>query len=56
MSYFPNPAIGSMFEYQNAVVMGIDQVGAYHPFGTSGAQAGTLDGRTFTADQLGSFA
>ena len=58
MSYVPNPAIGGvggMFEYLNAVVMGIDQVNTYHPFWTSGVVAGTLDGFTFTAGQSGTF-
>ena len=58
MSYIPNPAIGGvggMFEYENAVVMGIDQANTYHPFWTSGVQAGTLDGWTFLAGTQGSF-
>lgn len=44
-----------MFEYANAVAMGIDQANTYHPFWTSGVQAGTLDGWTFTAGQSGTF-
>ena len=58
MSYFLNPAIGGiggMFEYQNAVSMGIDQVNTYHPFWTSGVVAGTLDGWTFTVGTGGTF-
>lgn len=58
MSYLPNPAtngIAGMFEYQNAVAMGIDQASTYHPFWTSGVVAGTLDGWTFTAGQSGTF-
>ena len=44
-----------MFEYSNAVAMGIDQVNTYHPFWTSGVQAGVLDGWTFVAGQSGNF-
>jgi hypothetical protein len=58
MSYIPNPAtscVGGMFEYANAVAMGIDQVNTYHPFWTAGVVAGTLDGWTFTAGQSGNF-
>ena len=58
MSYVPNPAIGGiagMFEYQNAVAMGIDQINTYHPFWTSGVVAGSLDGWTFLAGTSGSF-
>ena len=58
MSYIPNPAtggVGGMFEYANAVAMGIDQVNTYHPFWTAGVVAGTLDGWTFTAGQSGTF-
>lgn len=58
MSYLPYPSIGGvagMYEYANAVVMGIDQANTYHPFWTSGVVAGTLDGWTFTAGQSGTF-
>ena len=58
MSYFPNPAlggIGGMFEYENAISMGIDQVNTYHPMWTSGVVAGTLDGWTFLAGLDGTF-
>lgn len=58
MSYIRYPSIGGvggMFEYQNAVSMGIDQVNTYHPFWTAGVVAGTLDGWTFTAGQSGTF-
>ena len=58
MSYFPNPAlggVGGMFEYENAVSMGIDQVNTYHPMWTSGVVAGTLDGWTFLAGLDGTF-
>jgi hypothetical protein len=58
MSYFPNPTaggVGGMFEYENAVSMGIDQVNTYHPLWTAGMVAGTLDGWTFTAGLDGSF-
>lgn len=44
-----------MYEYQNAVSMGIDQVDTYHPFWTSGILAGTLDGWTFLAGTSGDF-
>ena len=58
MSFTPYPGIGGvggMFEYNNAVAMGIDQTGTYHPFWTAGVVAGTLDGWTFTAGQSGTF-
>lgn len=58
MSYFPNPAIGGiggMYEYENAVVMGIDQANTYHPLWTAGVVAGVLDGWTFTAGSSGTF-
>ena len=58
MSYLQNPTIngiGSMYEYANAVAMGIDQVATYHPFWTSGVVAGVLDGWTFLAGTSGSF-
>jgi hypothetical protein len=58
MSFIPYPVtggIGGMFEYSNAVAMGIDQANTYHPFWTSGVQAGTLDGRSFTAGLNGAF-
>ena len=58
MSYIPNPAtggVGGMFEYSNAVAMGIDQANTYHPFWTSGVVAGTLDGFTFLAGVSGAF-
>jgi|ERR1700690_96941 len=58
MSYFLNPAlggIGGMFEYENAVSMGIDQVNTYHPMWTSGVVVGTIDGWTFTTGADGSF-
>lgn len=58
MSYVPNPTIGGvagMYEYENAVAMGIDQVNTYHPFWTSGVVAGTLDGWTFLAGVSGSY-
>ena len=44
-----------MYEYQNAVPMGIDQVNTYHPMWTSGVVAGTLDGWTFLAGTSGNF-
>jgi hypothetical protein len=47
--------VSGMFEYQNAVVMGIDQVNTYHPFWTAGVVAGSLDGWTFTAGLDGTF-
>jgi len=58
MSYLPNPAnggVGGMTEYENATVMGIDQVNTYHPMWTAGVIAGTLDGWTFLAGTSGSF-
>jgi hypothetical protein len=58
MSFIPYPATGGvagMYEYQNAVVMGIDQVNTYHPFWTSGVVAGALDGWAFVAGQSGTF-
>ena len=58
MSYLQYPSIGGvggMFEYANAAAMGIDQASTYHPFWTSGVQAGTLDGFTFVAGQDGTF-
>lgn len=58
MSYFPNPAlggIGGMYEYENAISMGIDQQNTYHPFWTAGVVAGTIDGWTFTAGAAGTF-
>ena len=54
----PNPSlggVGGMFEYENAVSMGIDQVNTYHPMWTSGVVTGTLDGWTFTAGLNGTF-
>jgi hypothetical protein len=42
MSYITNPTSGGvagMFEYANAVAMGIDRANTYHPFWTSGVQA-----------------
>ena len=44
-----------MFEYANAVAMGIDQINTYHPFWTAGVVAGTLDGWTFLAGTDGTF-
>lgn len=58
MSYFQNPAIGGvggMYEYNNAVAMGIDQANTYHPFWTAGVVAGLLDGFTFLAGVSGNF-
>jgi hypothetical protein len=58
MSFIPNSAVsgvGGMFEYQNAVSMGIDQINTYHPFWTSGVVAGVLDGWTFQAGLDGTF-
>jgi hypothetical protein len=58
MSYISNPAIGGvaeMFEYENAVVLGIDQVNTYHPINTAGVVAGFLDGWTFLAGVNGTF-
>jgi hypothetical protein len=58
MSFIPYPSIGGitgMFEYNNATVMGIDQINTYHPFWTAGVIAGTLDGWTFLAGVSGGF-
>ena len=58
MAYIPYPStggVGGMFEYENATVMGIDQVNTYHPMWTAGVGAGVLDGWTFTAGQSGTF-
>lgn len=54
----PNPSfqgVGGMYEYQNAISMGIDQVNTYHPMWTSGVVAGALDGWTFLAGTSGTF-
>lgn len=58
MSFIPYPStggVGGMFEYLNAVSMGIDQINTYHPFWTAGVVAGTLDGWTFLTGADGTF-
>jgi hypothetical protein len=58
MSYTPYTSIGGiggMYEYENATVMGIDQVNTYHPCWTAGVVAGVLDGWSFLAGVSGTF-
>lgn len=58
MAYLPPSGVGGiaeMWEYNNAISLGIDAQNVYHPLWTSGLVVGTLDGWTFLAGASGSF-